>query len=291
MTRGAFGAGGARLGIRCPLPGLSVCAAHRRCGSAARAGDVETAIRTYRRPRRQWRSRLAVSAVYIVGNESFANWQALWFAAGFARPGSYSGAGAGRARLRISSAAAKPARSALCSTSPNAVAGRRDQYQDNRWPHQIERGRTERDPAEHRVVVQHNGEPERRAQPGAEAALAGQRDLRIFDREITQIERLAERRADRRAAASWSGGRWAGRAGIAWLAHYAARFLSGQPVAAGRAEAAPPGAQGRQFRDAAARGGIGRIFPRLARAFRLFRCGALGYEGAGRPMRPGEQPW
>jgi len=24
---------------------------------------------------------LAVSAVYIVGNESFANWQALWFAA------------------------------------------------------------------------------------------------------------------------------------------------------------------------------------------------------------------
>jgi hypothetical protein len=24
---------------------------------------------------------LAVSAIYIVGNESFANWQALWFSA------------------------------------------------------------------------------------------------------------------------------------------------------------------------------------------------------------------
>ena len=65
---------------------------------------------------------LVASAGYIVFNESFANWQALWFCAGTARARRHSGAGAGRARLRISTPAASAERSALCSTRPNAAA-------------------------------------------------------------------------------------------------------------------------------------------------------------------------
>ncbi len=65
---------------------------------------------------------LVLCAVYIALSETFANWQALWFCAGLARAGGQSVAGAGRARLRMSSAAASPARSVLCSTSPKPAA-------------------------------------------------------------------------------------------------------------------------------------------------------------------------
>ena len=119
---GAFGAGGARLGIRWPLPGLSVCAAHRCCGSAARAGDVETAFeRTGGREGNG--GHLGRVCRLHCGQREFRELAGAVVCRRFARPGSYSGAGAGRARLRINSAAAKPARSALCRTSPNAVAG------------------------------------------------------------------------------------------------------------------------------------------------------------------------
>ena len=58
----------------------------------------------------------------IALSETFANWQALWFCAGLVALGGQSFAGAGRARLRMSSAAARPARSVLCSTSPKPAA-------------------------------------------------------------------------------------------------------------------------------------------------------------------------
>ena len=65
---------------------------------------------------------LALCAVYIALSETFANWQSLWFCAGPDCARDQSFAGAGRARLRISSAAARPARSVLCSTSPKPAA-------------------------------------------------------------------------------------------------------------------------------------------------------------------------
>src|SRR5436190_12634978 len=118
---GAFGVGGARPGIRWPLSGFPIRAAHRRCDSTACAGEMETTFerasgregdgghpgRVGRLHRRQ-RKRGQLAGVVVLG----------WLA----RAGSYSGAGAGRARLRINSAAARPARSALCRTRPNAVA-------------------------------------------------------------------------------------------------------------------------------------------------------------------------
>ena len=174
---------------------------------------------------------LAVSAVYIVGNESVANWQALWFCGWLARAGSYSGAGAGRARLRINSAAARPARSALCRTRPNAVAASATNISTIDGRTRLSKAARERDPAEHRVVVQDDGEPERGAQPGAEAALAGQRDLRIFDREIAQIKRLAEReQANQQQPIGLAGGGQK-EPGLHGWPHYAAGFPSGQPLA------------------------------------------------------------
>ncbi len=65
---------------------------------------------------------LALCAVYIAINETFANWQAIWLCAGLLGLGRYSGAGAGRARLRIKTPAANAERSALCSTMPNPAA-------------------------------------------------------------------------------------------------------------------------------------------------------------------------
>src|SRR5204863_3942253 len=56
-----------------------------------------------------------------------------------------------------------------------------------------EHGRGERHPAEDRIVEQDDDQAEGRAQPGIEAALADERYRRVFDREIAQVERLAER--------------------------------------------------------------------------------------------------
>ena len=49
---------------------------------------------------------LALSLIYIVFNESFANWQSLWLCGLFAAAGLHSADGAGRARLKIRSPAA-----------------------------------------------------------------------------------------------------------------------------------------------------------------------------------------
>ena len=51
---------------------------------------------------RCWR----LCAVFIVWNETLANWQALWFAAAARAAGVQLASGTGRARLRISSATA-----------------------------------------------------------------------------------------------------------------------------------------------------------------------------------------
>ena len=49
---------------------------------------------------------LVLCAVFIVWNETLANWQALWFAAALAAARVQLASGTGRARLRISSATA-----------------------------------------------------------------------------------------------------------------------------------------------------------------------------------------
>src|SRR5262245_5881218 len=58
---------------------------------------------------------------------------------------------------------------------------------------EVEQGDGERYPAEHAVVVERDDGAEARAQPGLQPALAGERDARIFDRQIAQIECLSER--------------------------------------------------------------------------------------------------
>ena len=81
--RSVLGAGGARSGVRSayrdiPISRrsrrpscLSWCCFSRRLGRSARAAMAERVAACV----------LAVSAIYIVLNESFANWQAVWFCA------------------------------------------------------------------------------------------------------------------------------------------------------------------------------------------------------------------
>ena len=65
----------------------------RRTGARALAETVAAAV-------------LALCAIFIVWNETLANWQALWFAAAVVARGVQLASGTGRARLRISSATA-----------------------------------------------------------------------------------------------------------------------------------------------------------------------------------------
>jgi len=70
--------------------------------------------------------------------------------------------------------------------------GERQRHQHDRGPEQIERGGGQRHPAEDAVVEQNDGEPERIAQPGPQAGLAGERHGIVLDRHVTQIKRFAE---------------------------------------------------------------------------------------------------
>ena len=120
-ARGAVGAGGARPGFRSALPGFSVRAADRRgvpvsvadtvaaaaAGSGGGSSDGRHAV--WRRALHRLQRRLCQLAGLVAGRRPD-------------RALAHSGAGAGRARLSINSAAARPAGSALCSTSPNAAA-------------------------------------------------------------------------------------------------------------------------------------------------------------------------
>ena len=147
-----------------------------------------------RAPKRWLRRMLALCAVYIVLNETFANWQALWFCAGLLALAVSLLAGAGRARLRISSAAARPARSALCSTSPKPAAASATDISTIDGRTRLSAAARQRHPAEHAVIVERDRRCRKvRAQPGLQAALAGERHRRVLDGEIAQIERLADR--------------------------------------------------------------------------------------------------
>ena len=70
--------------------------------------------------------------------------------------------------------------------------GERNRDQDERRPHQVEQSSRERDRAEHLVLEQDDRQPKRRAQPRVKPGLAGERNRAVLDREIAQIERLAE---------------------------------------------------------------------------------------------------
>ena len=104
----AGGAVGARAVVRSALSGFSVRAADRG-GVAVPAARVACAA-----PEPAARALaetvaaavLALCAVFIVWNETLANWQALWFAAALAVARVQLASGTGRARLRISSATA-----------------------------------------------------------------------------------------------------------------------------------------------------------------------------------------
>src|SRR5262245_14561580 len=108
------------------------------------------------------------------------------------------------------------------------------------------------------MIVQDDHQPERRAQPGIETGLAGERYLRIFDREIAQIKRFAEReKADEQQPVGLlRSGKKEPR--IHAPRHYAACAGPGQPWERRRT------------------GGAAAV---TALAFHLFRRDALGYDG------------
>ena len=106
----------------------------------------------------------------------------------------YSGADAGRARLRIRTPAASADRSALCRTMPKPAAVSANAVSSDRRPQQVEKRYGQRHPAEDFVVEEDDRNPKRRAQPGLQTGLAGQLGVQILDRHVADIERLADRK-------------------------------------------------------------------------------------------------
>ena len=206
---------------------------------------------------------LAVSAVYIVGNESVANWQALWFCGRLCSRWLLLWCRRGTRQAEDQQRGGQAGKIGIMQDQAERGGGERDQYQRDRWPDQIEQGHSERNPAEHRVVVQPDGEPERGAQPGSRGRL-GRPARPAHIRSRDSADKAPRRaRAGQRAAANWSGGRWAGRAGIAWLAALCrAAFYRDNHWPFGTVAGAPARRGSRlTIRDAAAPGGIG-AFPK-----------------------------
>src|SRR5262249_47555161 len=131
-ARRAFGAGGAGACVRPALPGLSVRTDHRRDSSAfardekARGqretrGEVEAALTSPGGGNRGGGHTGSVGGLHRL-QRKFRQLAGGVVLGRFARARVHSAAGTGRAKLSMSSAAATPARLALCSTRPNAVA-------------------------------------------------------------------------------------------------------------------------------------------------------------------------
>ena len=124
---GACRAGGARPGLRSAATAIFRSrrspARRSRCLLLAAPGNGGSDMRA-RRPKRRWRSTLGRSRRSTSRcNESFANWQSLWFCAGAARASRSLCCRRGpRQAEDAASAAARPARLALCSTRPKAAA-------------------------------------------------------------------------------------------------------------------------------------------------------------------------
>src|SRR5262249_56052049 len=132
-ARGAGGAGGAGACVRPALPGFPICTDHRRDNSAV--AREQRKARDQREPRGEVEATLAspgggdrggghagsISGLHRLQRKPRQLAGVVVFGR-FARACLYSAAGAGRAQLSISSAPATPARLALCSTRPNAVA-------------------------------------------------------------------------------------------------------------------------------------------------------------------------
>src|SRR5262249_31597815 len=94
-------------------------------------------------------------------------------------------------------------------------------------------------------------------------------------------------RAGRATKANWSGGRWAERAGIAWISALCAAN-AWRTTCGSRDQAEPPATprgESAQIKTANFRE-MGRFAMGSARAFHLFRRGALGYDGAGGRSAP-----
>ena len=135
---------------------------------------------------------LALSVPYIAINEGFANWQSLWLCAVFARwPLFWRGRATGKAEQQQS----RGKRGQRNIVEHDAKAGERERRreQDQRRPQQIEQCDRERGKAEHRILKQHGDDRPRQTEPGVEAGGASQADRRLLDRQIADVERIAER--------------------------------------------------------------------------------------------------
>ena len=119
----AGGAGGARARVQPPLPRLPVHGADRRGRSVCRFDDSRADAQGH--PRQCGNGGGRTAGVVRGLHRAERNLRQLAVAVVLRRPcrvGAQSFAGAGRARLTMSSAAARPARSVLCSTSPKPAA-------------------------------------------------------------------------------------------------------------------------------------------------------------------------
>ena len=135
---------------------------------------------------------LIACAGYIAINESFANWQAVWFCAAVAGLASFC-CGRGTCQTQNKKAQREACEIGIVQHDAEGRRSERQRHQHDRRPEQIERGGGQRHPAEDAVIEQNDRQPERIAQPGPQAALAGERHGVVLQRHVAQIERLAER--------------------------------------------------------------------------------------------------
>jgi hypothetical protein len=192
------------------VPFLILLAATRRLdGTRAAAESVAGAV-------------LALSAGYIVFNETFANWQSVWFCAGLL----------GLAAILLSVRARQAQnehtgreRREIGIVQDDAEGGRRQRHrnEDDRRPHEVEQGHRQSHSAEHLMRVEQVDQPGAVAQPSGEPALAGERHGRVFHDHVAQIHRLAEtEKGDDQKKIRLSRGRqkeWARRAGYRRVGH------------------------------------------------------------------------
>ena len=136
---------------------------------------------------------LALCAVYIVPNESLANWQALWLGALLLALAVElcSRGGARQAHNQEGDGEAREAD--IVEHDAEAAEGEPERQEHDGRPQQVERGRGQRADTEHRVAEQEGHDLARPAQPGLQAGITGERHARLLDHQVAQVERIAER--------------------------------------------------------------------------------------------------
>jgi len=136
---------------------------------------------------------LSGSAVYIALSESFANWQALWFAASLVVLALTLARGYGTCKAKDEKRGCKARQSRIVEHDAKCTRHEADCEKGQGRPDQRKEGGADGDPAEHLVVEQGGNQGAAEAQPGVEPGIAGEPDTRLLNHEIPQIHGVTER--------------------------------------------------------------------------------------------------